>query len=133
MHIKCEVNVACIFKWKQFWFFIGYSAHIDRLHFAHIYDIYMHKKNLGQDDFFSEINDHFLQTQKPITSLRELYLSELDMLQWRMQDFLLGGGANPTRGHQCLIRVLFGENVCENERIGSCWMGRPLDSPLTVL
>ena len=51
--------------------------------------------------------------------------------QWRIQDFPLGGG-----GHQPPMRTLFSENVCENERNGSCWGGRapaappPLDPPM---
>ena len=46
--------------------------------------------------------------------------------QGRIQDFSLGGGggANPRwRGHQPLTQVLFGENICKNERIWSCWGG----------
>ena len=35
-----------------------------------------------------------------------------------------GGGTNPHwRGHQPLTQVLFGENICKNERIWSCWGG----------
>ena len=34
-----------------------------------------------------------------------------------------GGGAEPLGGRQPLIWVLFGENMCKNERIGSCWGG----------
>ena len=34
--------------------------------------------------------------------------------QWQIQDFPLGG-------HQPLTHTLFGKNVCENERNGSCW------------
>ena len=30
-----------------------------------------------------------------------------------------GGGLGPIGGHGPLMQVLFGENVCENERIGS--------------
>ena len=43
--------------------------------------------------------------------------------QWRIQDFPLGGRGCPAVGGFCqpLTRVLFGENVCENERIGSHW------------
>ena len=42
--------------------------------------------------------------------------------QWRIQDFLLGahqaiGGCQPP------TQVLFGKNICKNERIGSCWRG----------
>ena len=44
--------------------------------------------------------------------------------QGRIQDFPLGGGANPRwRGHQPLTQVLFGENICKNERIWSYWGG----------
>ena len=49
--------------------------------------------------------------------------------QWRIEDFPLGGRRPPTR-------ALFGENVCENERIGSHWGGggacrwRPPDPPM---
>ena len=43
--------------------------------------------------------------------------------QGQIQDFLLGG-ANPSwRGHQPLTQALFGENICKNERIWSCWRG----------
>ena len=50
--------------------------------------------------------------------------------QWRIQDFRLGGC-------QPLMCTLFGENVCENERNGSCWGGggrrrRPLDPPMNI-
>ena len=31
-----------------------------------------------------------------------------------------GGGHGPIRGHGPPMWVLFGENVCKNERIGSC-------------
>ena len=34
-----------------------------------------------------------------------------------------GGGAEPLGGRQPPTWVLFGKNVCENERIGSCWGG----------
>ena len=35
-----------------------------------------------------------------------------------------GGGANPRwRGCQPLTQALFGENICKNERIWSCWGG----------
>ena len=34
------------------------------------------------------------------------------------------GGVNPHwRGHQPPTQVLFGENICKNERIWSCWGG----------
>ena len=39
--------------------------------------------------------------------------------QWRIQDFTQGG-VDPLGGYGPLVRVLFGENVCENIRIGSC-------------
>ena len=32
-----------------------------------------------------------------------------------------GGGADPLGGHQPLTCTLLGQNVCENERNGSCW------------
>ena len=45
--------------------------------------------------------------------------------QGRIQDFPLGGGANPRwRGRQPPTQALFGENICKNERIWSCWGGR---------
>ena len=45
--------------------------------------------------------------------------------QGRIQDFLLGGGANPHwRGRQPPTQVLFSDNICKNERIWSCWWGR---------
>ena len=34
------------------------------------------------------------------------------------------GGAEPLRGCQLLTQAHFGENICENERIGSHWGGR---------
>ena len=46
------------------------------------------------------------------------------------------GGAEPLGGgHQLLTWVVFGENVCINERIGSRWGGTrrrrpPLDPPM---
>ena len=48
------------------------------------------------------------------------------LVQWRIQDFPLGGGGGPDAigggGHQPPMRALFSRNVCENERIGSrCW------------
>ena len=42
-------------------------------------------------------------------------------MQWRIQDF-------PWRGRQLPTPVLFGENVCKNERIGS-HKGRAPDTP----
>ena len=39
------------------------------------------------------------------------------------------GGDVDLLGRQPPTQALFGENVCENERIGSCW-GRTLDTPL---
>ena len=56
--------------------------------------------------------------------------------QWRIQDFPLGGGAEPLGGRQLSMQALFGENVCENERNGSRWGGGrapaapPLDPPM---
>ena len=47
-------------------------------------------------------------------------------MQGRIQDFPLGGGggANPHwRGCQPPTQALFGENICKNERIWSCWGG----------
>ena len=41
--------------------------------------------------------------------------------QWRIQDFPWGGGG----GRRLPTQVLFGENVCENERIGSRCGGAP--------
>ena len=38
------------------------------------------------------------------------------------------GGRQAIGGHQPLTWVFFGENICKNERIGSCW-GRPLVAP----
>ena len=52
--------------------------------------------------------------------------------------FPFGGDTNPM-GYCCSMRVLFVENVCENERIGSHWgrrhalghaPGTPLDPPM---
>ena len=38
--------------------------------------------------------------------------------------FPVGGGADPLGGgHRPLMCTLFGKNVCENERNGSCWGG----------
>ena len=51
-------------------------------------------------------------------------------MQWRIQDFPLWGGG----GRRPATQALFGENVCENERIGSSWGARaggaPLDPPM---
>ena len=47
-----------------------------------------------------------------------------------------GGSAEPLGGCQPLTWALFGKNVCENKRIGSCWGGEacaggaPLDPPM---
>ena len=52
----------------------------------------------------------------------------------RIQDFPLGGANPHWRGHQPLTQVLFGENICKNERIWSCWGARQkllyVDPPL---
>ena len=40
------------------------------------------------------------------------------------------GGHGPVRGHGPLTQALFGENVCENERIGSRRGWRAPDTPL---
>ena len=43
-------------------------------------------------------------------------------LQWRIQDFSLGGGGtDPLSGHRPLTLALLDRNMCENERIGSHW------------
>ena len=48
--------------------------------------------------------------------------------------FPIGGGTKPLGGSRPPMRVLFGKNVYENEKIGSCWGGarrrRPLDPPM---
>ena len=59
------------------------------------------------------------------------FLSE----QLWIQDFPWGwGGMDPLGGHGPLMWVSFGENVCENERIGSSRGGVPgrptLDLPM---
>ena len=52
--------------------------------------------------------------------------------------FPVGGGVlTHWGGHQPLMHTLFGENVCENERNGSCWGGcmlaaPPLDPPMVT-
>ena len=43
--------------------------------------------------------------------------------------FPIEGGAKPLGGHQLLMQALFGENACENERIGSHWGGHVLAVP----
>ena len=43
--------------------------------------------------------------------------------QGQIQDFPLGGTNPHWRGHQPLTQALFGENICKNERIWSCWGG----------
>ena len=61
-----------------------------------------------------------------------MYICILIQRQWRIQDFPLGG-VNPLGGRRPSTRTLFGENVCENERNGSCWGragGAPLDPPM---
>ena len=60
-------------------------------------------------------NDDNLESN-PLTSS----LLKIRSLQWRIQDFPLGG-CQPIGGHQPLTCTLFGKNVCENERNGSCW------------
>ena len=50
--------------------------------------------------------------------------------------FPVGGGAEPLGGRQPATWALFSKNVCENEKIGSCWGGgarrrHPLDPPMT--
>ena len=42
--------------------------------------------------------------------------------QWRIQDFPLGG-RRANGGRRPLMQVLFDENVCKNEGIGSHWGG----------
>ena len=48
-----------------------------------------------------------------------------------------GGGIEPLAGCRPLTWVLFGKNVCENERIESCWGGghrqHPLDPPMVCV
>ena len=47
--------------------------------------------------------------------------------------FPVGGGADLLGGSQPPMHMLFSENVCVNERIGSCWggaAGAPLDPPM---
>ena len=39
------------------------------------------------------------------------------------------GGRRPVGGRQPPMHMLFSENVCENERIGSCWGGAPAAPP----
>ena len=43
--------------------------------------------------------------------------------------FSVGGGADPLGGRRPPTRTLFGENICENERIGSCCGGRAPGAP----
>ena len=54
-------------------------------------------------------------------------------IQWQIQDFPLGGGADLLGGAN-LQHICFLVKTCENERIGSCWGGalrrRPLDPPM---
>ena len=56
--------------------------------------------------------------------------------QWQIQDFPLGG-TNPLGGHWPLTHTLFGKNVCENERngscLGACAGGPPLDLPMSIM
>ena len=52
-------------------------------------------------------------------------------VQWRIQDFPLGGGGRRPvgGGHGPLRRTLLDENICENKRNGSCWGLRALVAP----
>ena len=43
--------------------------------------------------------------------------------QWRIQDFPLGGGAEPLGVALTSDMGTFWQNKCENERIVSCWGG----------
>ena len=43
--------------------------------------------------------------------------------QGQIQDFPLGGGQPLLEGRKPPTQVLFGENICKNERIWSCWGG----------
>ena len=43
--------------------------------------------------------------------------------------FSVGGGADLLGGRRPLTRMLFGENMCENERIGSCYGGARRQQP----
>ena len=58
-------------------------------------------------------------------------------LQWRIQDFPLRGIDLWRGGHRPLMLVLFGENACINERIGSCGGGMhqacPPDPPMVYV
>ena len=78
---------------------------------------------------FESLQDFYINLKQLIylVALREITLGKLQIvnlnlpglyLQWRIQDFPLGGGGAPTRwgGRQPLTHTLFSENVCENER-----------------
>ena len=73
MHTKCEVTVAYIFKWKPFWFFIGYSAPIDRRtdFILHTFMISTYTKRIQVSiTFISEIYDHFVKIYIPTTTFK---------------------------------------------------------------
>ena len=63
--------------------------------------------------------------------IKKRYIS--NAIQWQIQDFPWGG-VHPLGGHGPPTWALFGENVCENERIGShrgaCTGHSPLDLPM---
>ena len=49
--------------------------------------------------------------------------TNINPLQGWIQDFPWGGANPHWRGHQPPTQALFGENICKNERIWSCWGG----------
>ena len=59
--------------------------------------------------------EHFSIGSLPVSQA----MLTLDMLAVADPGFPIGGGVHPLGGHGPPTWALFGENVCENERIGS--------------
>ena len=65
----------------------------------------------------------YLLFRIPVFCIMALQVICLICTQGRIQDFLLGGTNPHWRGCQPPTQALFDENICENERIWSCWGG----------
>ena len=76
--------------------------------------------------------------QVSLATESDMYRHNCIIYQWRIQDFLWGGGGwTRWGGHGPPTQVLYVENVCKNERIGSrrgaCVRHAPLDPPMYIM